>query len=198
VRRTASLICNDIGDPSRVDTQIVATMTPFCFEHVFRVQAADAVFAAYFDPELQLEQDRAIEIAGREILELRDDGSTLHRKSRVTPRRKIPAFLKPLLGGELRYIENVTWRRPDDEIDIDIEILPARLNGRIRALYGVERRGEHEILRRYRGSVSVNVALLSTRIERGIVAEFARSMPVAAECTQSWLDRQVRSLTAQA
>ena len=173
-------------------------MTPFCFEHVFRVQAADAVFAAYFDAELQLEQDRAVEITGREVLEVHDDGTTLRRASRVTPRRKIPAFLRPLLGGELRYIERVAWRRPDNEIDIDIEILPARLNGRIQAVYGVERHGPHEILRRYRGSVSVNVALLSTRIERGIVAEFARSMPVAAECTQSWLDRRIRSLTAQA
>ena len=173
-------------------------MTPFDFEHVFRADAPDVVFAAYFDAACQAEQDRAVDIVGREVVELVDDGTTLRRVCRVVPRRKLPAFVKPLLGGELHYIETVTWRRADQEIDIDIAIRPARLRGSIRALYKLERRGPTEIARRYCGSVSVDVALLSTRIERGIVAEFARSMPVAAECTQSWLDRQVRSRTARA
>jgi hypothetical protein len=176
----------------------VATMTPFDFEHVFQAPGPESVFAAYFDASHQVEQDRAIDIVGRELIELVDTGDTLRRVCKVIPRRKLPAFVKPLLGGPLHYIETVRWRRADHEIDIDIAIRPERLRGSIHALYRLEPRGPREIVRRYRGSVSVDVALLSTRIERGIVAEFARSMPVAAECTQSWLDRQVRSLSAQA
>jgi hypothetical protein len=37
--------------------------------------------------------------------------------------------------------------------------------------------------------VSVDIALLSSRIERGIVAEFEGSLPVAAARTQASLDR---------
>jgi hypothetical protein len=58
----------------------------------------------------------------------------------------------------------------------------------IRVRYALERAGTGLIRRTYAGSVSVDVALLSTRIERGIAAEFERSLPVAAAVTQAWLD----------
>jgi hypothetical protein len=54
------------------------------------------------------------------------------------------------------------------------------------------------IRRIYDGSVSVDVALIAGRIERGIVAEYRRSLPLAAACTQSWLDRIDRSVSARA
>jgi hypothetical protein len=105
--------------------------------------------------------------------------------------------LKPFLGARLHYIEEVCWRRSADAIDITI--WPSILKGRaaIEALYALSHVTDG-ILRRYTGTVSVDVALFSTRIERGIVAEFERSMPIAAACTQNWLDRQDRSLTARA
>ncbi len=164
-------------------------MTPFCFDHVFRAPSASAVFAAYFDAEHQAEQDRATDIVEREVLELEDDGDVLRRTCRVVPRRQLPAIVKPLTSGELHYIERVEWRRSEDAMAM--EIRPSLLRGRVQitGTYTLETIGPGEIRRRYAGDVSVDIALLAGRIERGIVAELAKTMPIAAAGTQDWLDR---------
>jgi hypothetical protein len=168
-------------------------VTPFSFEHVFAAPSPAAVLAAYFDADHQLEQDRAIDIAEREVLELVEDASTIRRVSRVVPRRQLPGFLRPFSSGPLHYIEVATWTRATNRISI--EIRPSLMGGRaqIRATYLLEAVAPNTIRRRYEGHVSVDVALVSTRVERGIVAEFERSMPLAASCTQAWLDRHSAS-----
>jgi hypothetical protein len=163
-------------------------MTQFCFEHVFHAPSTDVVFAAYFDPSHQVVQDGEMEIVERTVLELVDDGNVLRRVCRVVPRRQLPVLLRPFIAGSLHYIETVTWRRALDEIEIDIR--PSMLKGRVQILgtYKLDRIGPHQIRRRYAGEVSVDIALIAARIERGIVQELVKSMPVAASCTQSWLD----------
>jgi hypothetical protein len=163
-------------------------MLSFCFEHTFRASSKAALFAAYFHPEHVRLQDQRLDVIEREILELEDTGDALRRVSRVFPRRKLPALVRPLVSGPLHYLETVCWRKRDDEMDI--ETRPSLLSGRttIKARYRVTELAPGRIHRRYEGSVSVDVALLSSRIERGIVAEYERSLPVAAACTQAWLD----------
>ena len=164
-------------------------MTPFCFEHVFRAPSPAAVFGVYWDPAHVAEQDKRVDIVERAVLELADAPDELRRVCRVVPRRQLPVFVRPFVSGPLHYIETVRWRKPADEIDF--EIRPSILKGRalIAARYHLTCRAEGRVHRRYEGSVSVDVALVATRIERGIVAEFERSMPVAAGVTQEWLDR---------
>jgi hypothetical protein len=164
-------------------------VTPFCFEHVFRATSTADVFAAFFDDGHQLEQDRKLAIAKREVLELDDRGDELYRKVRVTPTRQLPALVKPFVSGPLHYIEIQTWRRSADAIAF--AILPSMLSGRVRVegTYVLDSVGPIAIRRRYAGTVSVDVALLATRIERGIVQELVKSLPIAARCTQDWLDR---------
>jgi hypothetical protein len=164
-------------------------VTPFCFEHVFRAPSTADVFAAFFDDHHQLEQDRKLAISKRELLELDDRGDELFRKVRVTPTRQLPALVKPFVSGPLHYIETQTWRRHADEIAF--EITPSMLSGRVRVTgtYALVSVGPAAIRRRYAGTVSVDVALLATRIERGIVQELVKSLPIAARCTQDWLDR---------
>ena len=164
-------------------------MLSFCFEHTFRVRSKAELFAAYFHPEQVRLQDQQLDIVERTILELEDTGDAVRRVSRVVPRRKLPALVRPLVSGPLHYVETVRWRRGDDEMDL--ESRPSILSGRatIAGRYRVIDLAPGHVHRRYEGSVSVHVALLSSRIERGIVAEYERSMPVAAACTQAWLDR---------
>ncbi len=164
-------------------------MTPFSFEHVFRAPPVTAaVFAAYFDPEHQRRQDEALAIAERVVIEVVDDVEVLRRTCRVTPERRLPAVLRPFVaGGTLAYLETATWRRRDDAISLDIR--PGLLGGRasIRGLYTLTL-APGGIHRRYAGEVRVDLPVVAGRIERGIVAEFATSMPIAARVTQSWLD----------
>lgn len=174
-------------------------MTPFCFEHVFRASSTAAVFAAYFDENHQIEQDRAAEIVEREVLELDDHDGVLRRTCRVVPRRQVPAIVKPLIAGRLDYIETVEWRRRTDALAITIR--PSMLHGRVHiaASYCLSAVASDAIQRRYAGEVSVDIAWFAGRIERGIVAELARTLPITANCTQQWLDRHpLRSVTARA
>ena len=116
-------------------------MTPFCFEHVFRAPSTAAVFAAYFDEEHQREQDREVDIAERELLELDDRGDELRRVCRVSPRRQLPAVVRPFVAGPLHYVETVTWRRRADEISIEIEPSLLRGRSRIASTYRLQRVG---------------------------------------------------------
>ncbi len=166
-----------------------AKMTPFCFEHVFRAPSVDAVFSAYFDEQHQLEQDRATEITQREVIELEERDGELHRVCRVVPRRQLPALVKPLTSGGFHYTEHVRWKRRENVIEIDIR--PSLLRGRVQILgtYRLDSAADGTVRRTYSGHVSVDIALLAGRIERGIIAELGKTLPVAAACTQDWLDR---------
>lgn len=170
-------------------------MKSFAFEHVFRAPSVEAVFRAYFEPAHAAAQDRTLDVAERTVLERTETDDELRRVCRVVPRRQLPAFVRPLIAGQLSYTETAIWRKREDRIDL--EIRPSVLSGRalITATYRLSQVGPEAILRRYEGTVSVDVALLGPRVERGIVAEFERSMPVAAGCTQAFLDRHPTSLT---
>ena len=161
-------------------------MKAFAHEHVFRAPSTTAVFAAYFDPRHAIAQDRELEIAERVVLERDDTPAMLRRVCRVVPRRQLPALVRPLVGGPLHYLETAIWRKQDDEIDLDIKLLGGR--ARIAATYRLSPISAGLIRRHYAGAVTVDVALLSSRIEAAIVAEFERSMPLAAACTQTFLD----------
>lgn len=171
-------------------------MTPFCFEHVFLASRAN-LFDAYFDPRHLVEQDRALDVSERQVIELVDDGDQICRRCRVVPRKQVPALLRPVCGGTLSYEELAVGRRAAGDITIDIRLLGDR--GRIRACYELRPVAPGSVLRRYSGHVSVDVALVGARIERGIVAEFERSLARTAACTQSWLDQQTHlSVAARA
>jgi hypothetical protein len=150
-------------------------VTPFCFDHVFRAGSPEDLVASFFDDGCQAEQDRVLGIVERTVLE-RGDG---RRVCRVVPNRTLP-----LIGGALHYVESVT-RRGDD---LAIEIRPSVGRVVLTATYQLEQVGHQAIRRRYAGAVSVNIALIGGRLERGIVEELGRSLPAAAASTQAWLD----------
>jgi len=174
--------------------------TQFHFEHVFRAPSIDAVFAAYFDPAHLVLQDQRLEIAERTVIEQVDDHATLRRTCRIVPRRQLPALVRPFVDGPLHYLETATWRRADREIDIQIwpSLLRKKARPTVTALYRLSHLPGGGIHRSYQGSVSVDLALLSSRIEAKIVAEFERSMPVVAACTQTFLDRTDSYVSAHA
>lgn len=165
--------------------------TDFAFEHVFRAPSAAAIIGAYFDPDHLATQDRLAELGDRTVIESTDDGATLRTSWRVQALKPLPLFVRPFVaGGRLRYIETMTWRRAEDAVDLTVQ--PDILNGRVQiaAVYQLTRVGEGQIRRRKSGTVSVAIRLLSGKIERGIVAEFEKSMPVMTKCTQDWLDQR--------
>jgi hypothetical protein len=167
--------------------------TEFSFEHVFRAPSTAAVLAAYFDPDHLATQDRQAELTERVVVETHDDGATLETSWRVAHARPLPLFVRPFVtGGRLRYLETMTWRRADDAIDL--VVTPEVLGGRvtIAAVYELAQIGDGQIRRRYRGTVTADIRLLSSKIERAILAKFDETMPAMTACTQGWLDKTAR------
>ena len=165
-------------------------MTPFSFEHLFRAASPRELLDAYFDDDHQAEQDHVLAITHRELLEK----TAVSRVCRVTPRRQLPALVRPFVVGPLHYVETVV--RTDDGLVIDIR--PSVGRTQISATYRLDTVGPGKVGRRYAGSVSVDIALVGARIERGIVVDLGRSLELAAACTQKFLDRIPSSMAARA
>lgn len=163
--------------------------TEFSFDHVFRAASPATIFNAYFDPDHLATQDKLAELGDRTVVESQDDGKVWKCSWRVTSLKQLPLIARPFVdGGKLVYIEQMTLRREANEVDL--LVTPQILNGRVTltATYQLTQIGENQIKRRYKGSVNVNIRLVSGKIEKGIVAELEKAMPMMADCTQRWLD----------
>ena len=165
--------------------------TSFSFEHVFRAASPAVIFNAYFDADHLATQDKLAELGDRTIVSDEDTPARRTTSWRVTSQKPLPAIARPFVeGGRLSYVEQMIWRRAEDEVDL--VVTPQILGGRVTltAVYQLTRVGEAQFLRRYAGSVNVNIRLVGGKIEKGILAELEKAMPMMAACTQGWLDRQ--------
>jgi hypothetical protein len=164
--------------------------TEFRYETVFRAASPKVVAASYFDPDHLATQDVVAELVDRKVVESRDDGATLHTVWRVAHAKPLPLYARPFVsGGRLRYLETMTWRREADEVDMIVQ--PEILGGRVKieATYTLKQVGEGQVHRRYAGTITVDVRLISGKAEKAILAKFEESMPTMAACTQGWLDK---------
>lgn len=162
--------------------------TPFSFETVFTAPSVGTVLAAYFDPDHLAAQDAVAGLTDRAVIESHDDDSLRTCTWSVRALTQLPLYARPFVeGGRLTYLETMKWRKRDDSIDLTIQ--PQILGGRVQinAVYELAEVGERQVRRRYRGEIVVNVKLVSGKVERGILAEIEKGMPVLTECTRSWL-----------
>ena len=165
-------------------------MTPFSYETVFDASGKTAVLAAYFNDDHLATQDQVAALCDRKVIESHEDDAVRSATWSVRSQRPLPLFVRPLVdGGRLSYLETMKWRKADDEIDMTI--VPQILGGRVQiaAVYQLADVGPGKVRRRYAGSITVNVKLLSGKIERAIADEVAKGMPLMTECTQNWLRR---------
>ncbi len=168
-------------------------MTPFAFRSRYRAPSPAVVLEAFVDRDHMAAQDRAHGVAAREVLTWRDAGGVFACTSHVIPRRDLPSFVRPVVGGGLSYVEHLRWDHDTDTLEIEMH--PDVLGGRaeIVARCQVVRGAPGEAWESYIGTASVELAIVGRRIERAIVAELERSLGVARETTQHWLDARARS-----
>lgn len=164
-------------------------MTPYALTHRFSHTHPRVLLAAFTHPAHQALQDQNADVLRREIIERVDDDARYRCECRVFPRRQLPGFVRPFVRGGLEYHEVVSWDKATDVLEIDVQ--PAVLGGRsrIRASARVVADGA-DAVRIYNGTVTVEVALVGGRIERGIIEEIGRTMDAAAEHTRAWLEAQ--------
>jgi len=162
----------------------------FSFEHVFRAPSPAALLAIYFDPDNVAAIDAATRVELREVLEVEDTPQTRRRVCKVTPKRQIPAFMRPFFPGRLHYVEAAIWHKTADRLELDIR--PSALGGRahVVATYALRLDEPGLVRRTYAGSVTVDVALVGGRIEHRIIADLEHTLAISARCTQDYLDHQ--------
>ena len=166
--------------------------TEFSYEHVFRVPSTRTILEAYFDPDHLATQDKLAELGDRTVVENEETEAMRRCSWRVGSLKPLPVFARPFVqGGRLTYVETMTWNKADDTIELSI--VPQILKGRVTlsAVYQLAQVGENQVRRRYRGTISVGIPLLSGKIERAIAAEIDKGMPLMTGCTQDWLDQQL-------
>jgi hypothetical protein len=162
--------------------------TPFSFETVFRAPSPDIVLAAYFDPDHLLAQDTVSGLADRTVVEDHEDSDGRTCIWSVRAQTQLPVYARPFVeGGRLSYREKMTWRKRDGEIDLTIQ--PQILGGRVQiaAVLQLSHAGDAQVRRAFKGDITVNVTLISGKLERAILAEMAKGMPAMTDCTQRWL-----------
>ena len=163
--------------------------TEFCFEHTFAAASPAVIIASYFDAGHLAAQDAVAGLRDRVVVESRDDGTVWTCSWRVTSGKALPGVVRPFVtGGHLVYLEAMTWDRATDTASLTVT--PQLLGGRVEfaGRYAFTPVGPGQFRRRYSGTVTANVPLLSGKIERGILAEFEQTLPTMAACTQRWLD----------
>jgi hypothetical protein len=161
-------------------------VTPFELIHVFPNIAPQALLSAMTTPTHQKMQDQVGKVERRDFISKTSDAAHYRCECMVYPARKIPAYVRPLLGGGLECHEIVSWDKATDQIEIDVH--PAVLGGRsrVRATVTVVADGTSTI-RTYKGQVTVEVRLIGARVEKAIVEEMTRTMNAAAEATRAWI-----------
>lgn len=162
--------------------------TQFSYETVFEAPSKTVVLAAYFNPAHLAAQDKVGDLCDREVALAFEDDAVRKCTWKVRANKSLPLYVRPFVeGGRLWYVEAMTWRKADDEIDLTIT--PQILNGRvqIKAIYALSDVGANQVRRHYHGEISVNVKLIAGKIERGIAGEIEKGMPVMTECTRNWL-----------
>ena len=168
--------------------------TEFSYEHVFRAPSVETIIDAYFDADHLAYQDKLAGLGDRVVTESHDDGTTRKATWRVTSLKQLPLFVRPFVkGGRLAFLETMSWKRGGGLVEASVT--PDILNGRVHIVsrYELSKLGDNQIKRRYSGTVTANITLLSGKIERGIAAEFDKSMALMTKCTQDWLDQRPKA-----
>lgn len=161
-------------------------MTPFEIVHIFEDCTPQELLSLMTTPAHQQLQDNVGRVERREVLARTSDDRAYRCESMVYPARKIPAYVKPLLGGGLECHEVVSWDKASNRLEIDVH--PAVLGGRsrVRATVTAVADGTSTI-RTYAGQVSVEVSLIGRRVEKAIVEEMTTTVQAAAEATRGML-----------
>jgi Protein of unknown function (DUF2505) len=162
----------------------------FSFETIFRAPSAETVLRAYFDPDHLAAQDLVGNFVGRTVTHHHEDDTMLQCSWSVSAAKPLPMYVKPFVeGGRLSFVETMKWRKADGKIDMTIT--PQVLGGRvgIAAVYTLTQIREGQVLRRYEGTITAAVSLLSGKVERGILDAIKEGMPGMVMCTQKWLSR---------
>jgi hypothetical protein len=161
-------------------------MTHFAFTHEFATDA-DRYWNVFFDEAYNRELCRRLDISSRTVLRREEDGATIRYEQLVVPRRELPLLVRPILRGDLGYVEKATFYKGMSYMDVTIESTLLKDRADVTAKYSVVPTAPGRVLRTYEGDVHVDLPIVARAIEAAMLQDVRRSFDVAAAVTQAWL-----------
>ena len=127
----------------------------------------------------------------------RELGGKLTRVIQGVPKRNLPAFVEKLTGKALGFTEYLTYDEPDHAIQIRIEpgVLPALIDIEGRFAVTADERGRAK--RTCRGSVTIRVPIIGSRLEKFVVEDLRKSYEDRARLMRSWITQHPDEASAQ-
>jgi hypothetical protein len=161
----------------------------FNFGHDFDIDVAN-YWKIFLSPEFN--QDMFLnELKMREynVLEMKDDGKTMHRVQKLEPANPVPSFLQSIIKSTgYTEIDDLDWSRNVMKVKIETAMFKDKFS--MSGDYAVlPLDGGKRCRREFRGEVKVSVPLVGGKIEKYMMEQIRDSYDVAARCTRRWIEK---------
>jgi hypothetical protein len=160
----------------------------FRFEHDFEIDAKD-YWDLFFSDDYNKELYEKLKMRNRQVLDLKDDGKTLRRQTRLTPEIDIPKAFRAVIS-DMTYVEHNTFHRERSAMDVLIE--PALLKNKFdfRGVYAVAPLGPGRSRRTFEGDVKISVMIIGGQIEKYMVEQLRSSYEIATDVTRRFIAKR--------
>lgn len=165
----------------------------FNFAHDFDIDVAN-YWKIFLSPEFN--QDMFMnELRMREykVLEMRDDGTRMHRVQTLEPNTPIPSFLQSIVKSTgYTETDDLEWSRNVMRVKIDTVMFKDRFS-----MWGdyivSPLDGGKRCRREFKGEVKVSIPLIGGKVEKYMMEQIRDSYDIAARCTRKWIEKRKAS-----
>lgn len=126
----------------------------------------------------------------RTLLLKEDKGDTLVRDQEVQPEREVPAILRKLIAGALKYHEHGVFQKPLGPLAVDIKTPALGARFHMHATYKVTDIAPGRCRREFVGECTVKVPLIAGTAEKAILSQVRETYDNAAKVHREWIAKR--------
>lgn len=159
----------------------------FTFSHDFDIDP-EGFWKMFFSESYETELFRRLKMRTFNVLERREEGSSLWRKVKLEPDGDVPSWASSVVR-DTGYTEHDHLHRDRSVMDVTIE--PAMMKERFHmsGIFKVTPLGPGRCRREFSGELRISVPLLGGKIEKFMVDKMREGYDTAAAFTREWLQR---------
>jgi hypothetical protein len=160
----------------------------FSFVHEFDIDPV-GYWKIFLSPEFNKDMFGELKMKKYEVLELKDDGKTMHRVQQLEPSTPIPGFLQSVVKSTgYTEIDDLDYSRNVMRVKIETQMFKDRFQMHgdyiVTALDGGKR-----CRREFKGEVKVAMPLIGGRVEKYMMEQLRDSYDIAARVTRRWIEK---------
>lgn len=154
-----------------------------CSQQAFWRMVFDPAFETQVDQQSQILRER-IQDCPRPV----DLSSQVTLRSKITPQRDWPAFIRKALPAALTYIETQHFDPLTQRMKVETQtgVLPSEFE--VRGELWAEAQGPDAVLRIWEGQCRCSIPILGKRIEKAIIDQIRNTFAQSTRVAHSWLE----------